>query len=89
MAPRRFAQRAWLPQERECGLEGPAFSAAETSEQCGGCPSPSPGAGLGQSRAGKVPGRENVPTQSWGSGCSWSQGAAQGSGVEREVEGRH
>lgn len=45
---------------RECGLVGPAFSTMEDSERYGGCPSPSPGRRLGQSRAGKEPGRENV-----------------------------
>lgn len=60
MAPLRFAQRAWLPQERECGLAGPAFLTVEDSEWCDECPSPFPGGKLGQGRAGKEPGKETI-----------------------------
>lgn len=44
VAHHRFAQRAWFPQERGCGLVGPAFTGLG-----GGC-----WAGRGE------PGRENV-----------------------------
>ena len=33
MARHRFAQRAWLPQERRRGLAGPAFLTGEDSER--------------------------------------------------------
>ena len=41
MAHHRFAQRAWLPQERGRGLAGPAFLTGEDSERVMGVQAPS------------------------------------------------
>lgn len=59
------------------------------TESGGGSSSPSPDGRLGQGRARKEPDGENISHSDWGCGYSQSQGAAEGSGVEREVEGRH
>lgn len=86
MVHRSFAQRAWLPQERGCGLAGPAFLTGEDSERVVGVQAPSLAggkAGLGRGLAG------NVSHPELGHGCSQSQGAVQRSGDEREVEDRH
>lgn len=84
MAHLGFAQRAWLPPERACGLVGPAFPTGGLSVVVG-VQAPVPEGG----RQGRSPARSASPTQSRGCGCGWSPGAAQRSGGGREGEGRH
>ena len=88
MAHHRFAQRAWLTQEKGVWASRTCLLDTEDSESVVGVQAPALAGGWG--RAGLRRGLAgNISHPELGCGYNQSQGAVKGSGEEKEVEGRH